>query len=126
MRAIVIRTTGAVEEQQWDQQTFHRWRLGEIDGVRRRAVSLDFGLDIWAAADQGTQRGSNTLGAEVAQRLALPEERRHFRPPYAADMLVLGAERTGLGHAQCEFVLGQVEDIFSPLVPEGEKSGVAA
>lgn len=69
MRAIVIKTSGAVIEQNWDQQTFHRWRLGEIDGVRRKAISLDFGLNIWAAADQSAQVGFNQLGAEISQRL---------------------------------------------------------
>lgn len=113
MRVIVIKTSGTVIEQQWDQQMFHRWRLGEIDGVRRRAAGLDFGLDIWSAADQDAQIGFNQLGAETAERLARPERGTHFRAPYAGDMLIVGAERTGLGEAQCEFVLGMVEDIFS-------------
>lgn len=125
MLAIAVRTSGTVEAQQWDAQTFHRWRLGEIDGIRRTETDLDFAAGVWAPDDQQNQQALNQLGAEIAERLARPADLT-FRAPYAGDMLITGKQRTGLTQPQADFILSTVEDIFSPLIPDTAESGTAA
>ena len=122
MRVIEIRASGAVSEETWDEKDFHRWRLGADDGLIRTATGLDFGVDLWAPADQENQPGFNQLGAEIAERLARPGQARRLEAPRSGDMLVVGSERAGLSTGHSRFVLDQVEDIYSPLIA-GATSG---
>lgn len=117
MQIVAIRSSGKIEDQTWDEQSFHMWRLGRADGLIRTATALDLGVEIWSVSDD--ERGAvNQLGAEIAERLRDPGQ-SIFRTPYTGDMVITGRERTGLAPGQVELLMGQAEAILAP-IPEPE------
>lgn len=122
MQIVAVRSSGKVEEQTWDEQNFHMWRLGRADGLIRTATALDLGMEIWSVADD--ESGAvNQLGAEIAERLRQPAQSL-FRTPYTGDMIITGRERTGLADGQVSLLMREAEAILAPL-PEPEPAGAA-
>lgn len=113
MRVIAIASSGGVKEQNWDEQSFHMWRLGGVDGHIRTATSLDLGMEIWSVADDESG-GLNQLAAETAERFRDPSQ-KHFIAPYTGDMVITGRERTGLVQGQVGLLMREIEAILAPI-----------
>lgn len=117
MLVVRITPTGSVYEESWSEQEFHQWRLGEIDGVRRKETDIDLGLTAWS--NQNDVHGQhNELGMQAAASFKKPGK-GVYRIGSTGD-IVFTSGRGTLHKAQSDMLQAEVERLlFNDEVPQG-------
>lgn len=113
MRVITINTSGSFSDEETTARLFHSWRLGVLDGVHRRTIQLDLGLEIHVPVDQKAYV-ENTLGCDLALALAEPARRRDMRPPLNGAIVVTARDRQSLCEGQIALIHRELEALLVP------------